>query len=98
MTSTATPLPSRLPLLELFLLLTLATLWGSSYTLIKIAVGTIPPVTLMAVRTVLAGGVLYGLMRMRGIDFPRDPALWRKFGFQALMNSVLPFTLIAWAE
>lgn len=29
---------------------------------------------------------------------PRDPAVWRRFVVQALLNSVVPFTLIAWAE
>jgi hypothetical protein len=37
-------------------------------------------------------------MRYRGIALPRDPALWRRFLFQACLNSVFPFTLIAWAE
>jgi drug/metabolite transporter (DMT)-like permease len=29
---------------------------------------------------------------------PRDIATWRRFMFQALLNSVVPFTMIAWAE
>jgi len=33
--------------LELALLLLLASLWGASYTLIKIGVATIPPITLI---------------------------------------------------
>jgi hypothetical protein len=37
-------------------------------------------------------------MRYRGIDLPTDLALWRRFLFQACLNSVFPFTLIAWAE
>jgi drug/metabolite transporter (DMT)-like permease len=37
-------------------------------------------------------------MRARGIALPRDGASWRKFLFQACLNSVVPFTLIAWAE
>ncbi|MFX4971214.1 EamA family transporter, partial [Acinetobacter baumannii] len=40
---------------ELALLLVLATLWGASYTFLKIAVATIPPVTLIALRTLIAG-------------------------------------------
>lgn len=97
MTSSAV-LPSRVPYVELALLLVLATLWGASYTLIKVAVETIPPLTLMAARTVIASAILWALIRARGIAVPRDVATWRKFMFQATMNSVLPFTLIAWAE
>ena len=36
---------------ELALLLALATLWGGSYTFIKLGVATIPPITLIAART-----------------------------------------------
>ncbi len=83
---------------NLALLLILATLWGASYTFIKIGVATIPPVTLIAARTLIAGGVLLMVMGMRGIKMPRDPAVWRRFMIQACLNSVVPFTLIAWAE
>jgi drug/metabolite transporter (DMT)-like permease len=79
-------------------LLALATLWGASYTFIKLGVATIPPVTLIAARTLIAGSVLLVIMRLRGITLPRDPVIWRRFLIQACFNSVIPFTLIAWAE
>ena len=84
--------------LELALLLALATLWGASYTFIKLGVATIPPVTLIAARTLIAGAILIALLRARGLTLPRDAATWRRFMFQACLNSVVPFTLIAWAE
>jgi drug/metabolite transporter (DMT)-like permease len=87
------------PLLpELLLLSLLATLWGASYTFIKIGVETIPPVTFIAARTLIAGLLLLFVLRLRRLSLPRDPASWRLFATQAAINSVLPFTLIAWAE
>lgn len=83
---------------DLGLLLLLATLWGGSYTFIKIGVETIPPVTLIAARTLIAGLVLLAVIRWRGLRLPRDLGSWRRFMTQALLNSVFPFTLIAWAE
>jgi drug/metabolite transporter (DMT)-like permease len=83
---------------ELALLALLATLWGASYTFIKLGVATIPPVTLIAARTLIAGLLLLAVMRWRGLSLPRDAATWRRFLFQACLNSVIPFTLIAWAE
>ncbi|TIT03101.1 MAG: EamA/RhaT family transporter [Mesorhizobium sp.] len=83
---------------ELALLVALAVLWGASYTFIKIGVETIPPVTLIAARTLIAGGILLALIRWRGLALPRDAASWRRFAFQACLNSVVPFTLIASAE
>lgn len=83
---------------EIALLLLLAALWGGSYTFIKLGVETIPPVTLIAARTLIAGAILVAIIRWRGLSLPRDLATWRLFLFQACLNSVLPFTLIAWAE
>ncbi|EJC82286.1 DMT(drug/metabolite transporter) superfamily permease [Rhizobium leguminosarum bv. trifolii WSM2297] len=83
---------------ELILLLALATLWGASYTFIKIGVETIPPVTLIAARTLIAGAILLAVLRHRRIRLPSDGATWRRFFVQACLNSVIPFTLIAWAE
>jgi drug/metabolite transporter (DMT)-like permease len=83
---------------ELALLLLLATLWGASYTFIKLGVATIPPITFIAARTLIAGCLLLAIIRLRGLSMPRDAVICRRFLFQACMNSVLPFTLIAWAE
>lgn len=84
--------------IELALLAVLATLWGGSYTFIKLGVATIPPITLIAARTVIAGLLLLAVMRLRGIGMPTDLATWRRFAFQAVLNSVIPWTLIAWGE
>jgi drug/metabolite transporter (DMT)-like permease len=83
---------------ELALLLALATLWGGSYTLIKLGVATIPPITLIAARTAIAGTLLLVVMHLRGVSMPTDLATWRRFAFQACLNSVIPWTLIAWGE
>ena len=83
---------------ELALLVLLATLWGGSYTFIKLGVATIPPVTLIAGRTLIAGLMLLLIMHWRGVRLPNDVATWRRFLFQACLNSVIPWTLIAWAE
>jgi drug/metabolite transporter (DMT)-like permease len=83
---------------ELALLLLLATLWGASYSFIKLGVATIPPITLIAWRTLIAGVLLLLVMRWRGVTMPTDAATWRRFAVQACLNSVIPWTLIAWGE
>jgi drug/metabolite transporter (DMT)-like permease len=83
---------------DLALLGALALLWGASYTFIKVGVETIPPVTFIAVRTLIAGAILFLVIRWRGLAMPADAATWRRFAFQACLNSVVPFTLIAAAE
>lgn len=71
---------------------------GGSYTLIKLGVATIPPVTLIAGRTAIAGVLLLLIMAWRRVPLPRDATTWGRFLFQACLNSVIPWTLIAWAE
>jgi len=93
----AQPKPSNMAV-ELALLLVLATLWGASYTFIRVAVATIPPITLIAGRTAIAGVLLLVIMHWRGVRMPRDAATWRRFLFQACLNSVIPWTMIAWGE
>jgi drug/metabolite transporter (DMT)-like permease len=83
---------------ELALLVLLATLWGASYSFIKLGVATIPPITLIALRTLIAGVLLLLIMRWRGVKMPTDAATWKRFAFQACLNSVIPWTLIAWGE
>ena len=93
MTSTRTSLPK-----ELALLLVLSTLWGASYSFTKIGVETIPPLTLIAARTLIAGMILVAIIQWRGLTLPGEASTWRRFLFQACLNSVVPFTLIAWAQ
>ncbi len=69
-----------------------------SYTFIKLGVATIPPITLIAARTLIAGLLLLVVMRGRGLRLPKDAATWRRFLYQACLNSVIPWTLIAWGE
>jgi len=61
-------------------------------------VATIPPITLIAGRTLIAGVLLLLIMRWRGVSMPTDGATWGRFAFQACLNSVVPWTLIAWGE
>ena len=71
--STATPNRA----VELTLLLVLAGLWGGSYTFIKLGVETIPPLTLIAARTLIAGVALLAVMRGRDrarVEIGHEPA------------------------
>lgn len=49
---------------------TLYLLWGSTYLAIRFALETLPPFSLAGVRFVVAGGVLYAVVRARGAQAP----------------------------
>lgn len=84
--------------LELTLLVCLAALWGSSYLWIKIALDTIPPLTLIAIRVSVAAVVLVGVVAWFGLHLPGDVATWRQLAIQAFFNSTGAWTLLAWGQ
>jgi drug/metabolite transporter (DMT)-like permease len=98
MTDPATPPQRAWAWSEYALLLLLATCWGATYPLTKIAIGTIPPITFLCWRSLIGGGVLLLLMLLRGKRLPRDGAAWRLLSTQQIINGVFPFLLITWAQ
>ena len=72
---------------EVALLALLATLWGASYTFIKLGVATIPPVTLIAARTLIAGVLLLIVMRWRGLKLPGIPRTGGDFYFRPVSTA-----------
>ena len=66
---------SALPVLTLRLRIALAfvsiyTIWGSTYLAIRFAIETVPPFLMAAIRFLIAGGVLYAWIRLRGAPRP----------------------------
>jgi drug/metabolite transporter (DMT)-like permease len=82
----------------LFLIL-LGSIWGASYLFIKIGGEYVTPITLVAMRTTVAGIVLFLALLLRREKLPplREP-IWRHFVIIGLLNSVVPYTLITWGE
>ncbi len=65
---------------------------------IKIAVASIPPLTLAAGRVALAAAVLYAFIRLRGMRLPVQGRNWTLYFAVAFFGNGLPFTLIGWGE
>ena len=83
---------------ELFLLFLLALFWGSSYMMIDIAVQTIPPITLGAIRVAIAVVMLGGLVWLRGLALPRDLRTWGLLFWMSIFSSVGAWTVLAWGQ
>ena len=80
------------------LLLALACCWSSTYPLTKIGLGSIPPVTFISARSLIAAFFLLAVLRVRGIPMPTDARAWKLFAFQQTINSTFPFLIITWAQ
>jgi len=84
--------------LSYLMLLSLAVMWSSSFTVIKVGVETVSPVLMTALRIVMAAALLWGYMRLRGTRLPAWGPVWISlFALGAFGNS-LPFMLISWGE
>jgi drug/metabolite transporter (DMT)-like permease len=84
--------------LDWVLLLTLVGMWGSSFFFIEIALRSITPLTLVAIRIALGAILLFAAMRALDLPTPRDARRWGYFGVLALIGYCLPFLLIAWGQ
>ena len=83
---------------DLSLLVVLAVMWSSSFTVIKVGVETIPPVTLALLRVAIGAVILYAWLRLKGFRLPTEPRLWWSFFLIGTIGNAFPFTLINWGE
>lgn len=80
------------------LLLALAVCWSSTYPLTKIGLGTIPPITFISARSLIAAAFLITVLYFRGLRLPSDLKAWKLFAQQQTINSTIPFLMITWAQ
>ena len=79
-------------------LLLLGLIWGASFLSIRIALDEITPLTSVAHRVFWAMLVLWVFVALLRLPVPRDPRIWLGFLIMGLLNNVLPFGLMAWAQ
>lgn len=96
--ATALPHERRETGVEPLLFVLLSAAWGSSYLFIKIGVETLPVFSLVAWRLVFGAVLLLGAVVVMRVPLPRDPRLIARLAFLSMVNIVIPFTLITWAE
>ncbi len=76
----------------------LGVMWGSSYLFIKIGVESVTPLTLVALRLGIGALFLGAVLLLARGRLPGRPATWFHLTVMAVLNIVLPFSLITWAE
>ncbi|MCE8005832.1 DMT family transporter [Aestuariivita sp.] len=76
----------------------LGIIWGASFFSIRIALNEVPFVTSVLHRTGWAMLVLWAVVLIARLPVPRDPRIWGAFVVMGLLNNVIPFALMAWAQ
>jgi drug/metabolite transporter (DMT)-like permease len=94
----AAMIPARQVLRDYLVLLALACAWSSTYPLTKVGLQSIPPITFICSRSLIAALFLLAVLRLRRISMPMDLRSWKMFAFQQIINSTLPFLMITWAQ
>lgn len=79
---------------DLLLLILLSAVWGASYLFTRVAGPALGPIALMAIRLIIAAGML--LAMARGVrQAPDFRGRWRQFLFIGAIGNAIPFVLIA---
>jgi drug/metabolite transporter (DMT)-like permease len=80
------------------LFLALGFMWGSSYLFIKLAVDDFGTFTLVALRLAVGALLLWAVVLATRQALPREPRIYGHLFVMGLVNIVVPFVLITWAE
>lgn len=80
------------------LLLALSLIWGGSFLSVHVALAEIGPLTTVAHRTGWAMVILWAYILIWRLPIPHDPRIWFAFLVMGLLNNVVPFSLMAWAQ
>lgn len=72
-------------------------LWGTTFLAIRIAVQEVPPLFAAGTRFFVAGVVLYGFMRWKGLPGP-TASQWRSLALIGLLMFVAEYGPLFWAE
>lgn len=83
---------------DIILWLLLAAMWSSSYTVIKIGLGTIDPSVLVLGRLLIGSVTIHAVLTARGMALSRALRHWVSYAVTGLLGSALPFLLITWGE
>ncbi len=80
---------------DIFLLVLLGLIWGSSFFNIKIATYSYEPITLALVRVMFASLPLILLCKFKNIKIEAFSKEWKRYAIIGLCNIAIPFILIA---
>lgn len=84
----------RIDVRDWSLLALLSVLWGGSFSFIGVVIREMPPLTVVLLRVTLAAIMLLPLLWVYRIPFPKGLSGWRPFFAIAVLNNILPFSLI----
>ncbi len=86
---------AKMGLTEWAMVLATGVFFGSSFVFINIAVESLPPITVAAGRALVAGAVIWAVLRVAGERLPRPGREWGPLLIIGLLTGAIPFATIA---
>ncbi len=80
------------------LLVLLSLLWGGAFFFAAISVKEIPPLILVFLRVSIAAFTLLIYLLFSAEQFPRGKSIWLAFFIMGMLNNLIPFSLLFWAQ
>ncbi len=76
----------------------LASIWGASFLLIKLALEGLSPIQIALGRLLAGAAVLAVIVAVRRRPLPRDVATWGHLAVMGVVANIVPFFLFGWGE
>lgn len=82
----------------LFVWLLLCLIWGTTWIFIKLGLADLPPVSFAAIRFSVACLILFPVLLIQKIEFPRGKKIWTIILITGLLQFFLNYGLLFWGE
>lgn len=89
---------NRMDAAQWIMLIALSILWGGSFFFNGVAVGELPPLTIVFLRVGIAAIVLWLVLAVTGTQFPFRADVVIACLTMGLINNLIPFSLIVWGQ
>jgi drug/metabolite transporter (DMT)-like permease len=76
----------------------ISLVWGSTWLAIKIGLTSVPPFYAVAMRFLIASGVLFVVLRFRGLSVPLTPDTRKLYAALIFLSYSIPFALVYWGQ
>lgn len=84
--------------LKVLVWLILALIWSTTWIVIKIGLGDLPPIAFSACRFLLSVAVLFTVIRIQGLRLPNTAAEWKLIAVTGILQFSINYSCVFWAE
>lgn len=84
--------------MKIIVWLILSLIWGTTWIFIKIGLEDLPPLTFAAARFVLAMAILYVILLVQKIPFPKTSGEWKLIALTGFLQFTVNYSTVFWSE